>query len=119
MEKHVAAPPIITISRSSVKTTLEPTIKGRGVSDVGIVTRVTAWISDPEVEKTVMSSSRLIVPSQPTPPRTIKEPRSWMLMAPNLDRSLGVSFPCTIASLKLMVGTLISQHKRAADAESF
>lgn len=57
MEKHVAAPPMMTSSLSSTKSTLEPTSKGRGISEVGMRSRVTARICDPQVEKTTMSFS--------------------------------------------------------------
>lgn len=108
IEKQVAAPPMMTMSPSFVNATLEPIIRGRGISEVpsevGIDSRLTTWILEPRVEKTAMSSSRLITPWQPTPPAIINKSWCWICAAPTLDKRVTVSSPTTVVSEKVMVG---------------
>lgn len=102
MEKQVAAPPTMTKSRSFVSTRLEPIIRGRGIVEGGRSRLIISTFDSDET--TIMSSSRLIYPCSPMPPRTIKDPRSWTQAAPNLERRTTVSFSRTSALLKVMVG---------------
>lgn len=104
IEKHVAPPPMMTKSRSSVSTALEPTSKGRGIPASGRSSRLVASMLEPEVWNTTISSWRRKSPSQPTPPRRMIFDSSCTQDAPNLNRSRTVSSPRTSASLNVMVG---------------
>lgn len=53
-----------------------------------------------------MSDSRLIVPSQPMPPKTTSVSRACTYAAPNLENKLAVSSPTNSVSEKVMVGAL-------------
>lgn len=103
MEKQVAAPPMMTNSWSSESTTLEPIINGRGVS-AGAMRSLFNGSIFPVVETAMISSSRLMYPELPTPPRRMKEFGSWTQAPPNLVRRATVWSLIPSAASKIMVG---------------
>lgn len=103
MEKQVAAPPMMTSSWSSESTTLEPIIKGRGGS-AGAMRSLFNGSIFPVVETMMISSSRLMYPELPTPPRRMKEFGSWTQAPPNLVRRATVWSLIPSAASKITVG---------------